>query len=400
MKTAQQELLSKKLIFLFLLLYGLYTWNNGVQPARASSITQNIMDDQLSKLGVEDIKEYWTTIMTDYEGFLPETQKGSLMEFIKGEKDFSIKAWALGILKYLFYEVLIQGKLLGTLILLTVFSMLLQTIQNAFEHHTISKVAYSIIYMVLIILALNSFHIAMQYAQESISTMMNFMMALVPLLLALMATVGSVTSVAFFHPVIVFLVNSSGLLINNFVLPLLFLSALLSIVSTLSEHHKVTQLAKLLRSIGMGALAVFFTVFLSVISVQGATTAVADGITVKTAKFITGNFIPVVGRMFTDATDTVMSASVLLKNTVGIAGVAILFLLAVFPAIKVLALGFIYSFAAAVLQPLGGGPIIECLGIIGKSVLYIFAALATVSIMFFLAVTVIVAAGNLSLMIR
>lgn len=398
-KTADQTV-SKKLLLLILLCYGIYVWCNGGETVQASSVTQSIVNEQLSKLGVEDIKEYWTTIMTEYGGFLPETQKGSLLEFIKGEKEFSIKAWTTGILKYLFYEILVQGKLLGTLILLTVFSMLLQTVQNAFEHHSISKVAYAIIYMVLIILALNSFHIAMQYAQEAIGTMMSFMMALIPLLLALMATIGSVTSVAFFHPVIVFLVNSSGLLINSFVLPLLFLSALLSIVSTLSEHHKVTQLAKLLRTVAMGALALFFTVFLTVISVQGATTAVADGITIKTAKFITGNFIPVVGRMFTDAADTVMSASILLKNTVGIAGVAILLLIAVFPALKILALGFIYSFAAAVLQPLGGGPIIECLGIIGKSVLYIFAALTTVSIMFFIAVTVIVAAGNLSLMIR
>ncbi|MDM5338901.1 stage III sporulation protein AE [Fictibacillus enclensis] len=388
------------MVVLLCLLLGFYLWNSGGETVQAASMTENIMNEQLSKLGIDDIKEYWTTIMNEYGGFLPETQKGTLLEFVKGEKEFSIKAWAIGILKYLFYEILVQGKLLGTLILLTVFSMLLQTIQNAFEHHSVSKVAYAIIYMVLIILALNSFHVAMQYSKEAIETMMNFMMALVPLLLALMATVGSITSVAFFHPIIVFLVNSSSILINSFILPLLFLSALLSIVSTLSEHHKVTQLAKLLRSLGMGALAVFFTVFLSVISVQGATTAVADGITVKTAKFITGNFIPVVGRMFTDATDTVMSASVLLKNTVGIAGVAILFLLAVFPAIKVLAIGLIYSFAAAVLQPLGGGPIIECLGIIGKSVFYIFAALATVSIMFFIAVTVIVAAGNLSLMIR
>lgn len=33
----------------------------------------------------------------------------------------------------------------------------------------------------------------------------------------------------------------------------------------------------------------------------------------KTAKFVTGNFIPVVGRMFTEAADTVISASGLLK---------------------------------------------------------------------------------------
>jgi stage III sporulation protein AE len=212
--------------------------------------------------------------------------------------------------------------------------------------------------------------------------------------------VGSIASVAFFHPVILFLVNTSGLLIKNFVLPLLFLSALLSIVSTMSEHHKVTQLAKLLRNIGIGTLAVFFTVFLGVMSVQGATAAVADGITIKTAKFITGNFIPVVGRMFTDATDTVMSASILLKNSVGIIGVIILLLLAVFPAIKVLILAFIYNIAAALLQPLGGGPIVECLGIIGKSVMFIFAALMTVSIMFFLAITIIIAAGNVTMMVR
>lgn len=108
--------------------------------------------------------------------------------------------------------------------------------------------------------------------------------------------------------------NTSGLLIQNIVMPLIFLSAILSIVSTMTDQYKVTQLANLLRNIAIGALAVFLTVFLGVISVQGASAAVTDGITLRTAKFITGNFIPVLGRMFTDATDTVISASLLLKH--------------------------------------------------------------------------------------
>lgn len=99
---------------------------------------------------------------------------------------------------------------------------------------------------------------------------------------------------------------------------------------------------------------------------QGASAAVTDGIALRTAKFITGNFIPVLGRMFTDATDTVISASVLLKNTVGLVGVAILISIAAFPAIKVLSLALIYKLAAAILQPLGGGPIISCLDVISK----------------------------------
>jgi stage III sporulation protein AE len=230
--------------------------------------------------------------------------------------------------------------------------------------------------------------------------MTNFILALIPLLLALMASSGGLASAAFFHPVIIFLMNTSGLLIQNVVLPLLFLSALLNIVSTLTDQYKVTQLAGLLRNISIGLLASFLTIFLGVISVQGASAAVTDGITIRTAKFITGNFIPVLGRMFTDATDTVISASILLKNTVGVIGVAVLLFIAAFPAIKVLSLAFIYKFAASILQPLGGGPVIACLDIISKSVIYIFAALAIVSLMFFLSLTVIIAAGNLTIMMR
>lgn len=355
---------------------------------------------QSESLDLDSVGEYWNMILTEYGGFLPESQKGSLLDFVKGEKQFSPGEWGKALFSYLFHEVIANGKLLGTLILLTIFSVLLQLLQNAFQQSAVSKVAYAIVYMVLIILALNSFHVAITYANQAIESMTGFILAIIPLLLALMATSGGVASAAFFHPVILFLMNTSGMFIKHIILPLIFLSAILSIVSTMTDQYKVTQLAQLLRNLAVGMLAVFLTIFLGVISVQGASSAVADGITLRTAKFITGNFIPVVGRMFTDATDTVISASVLLKNTVGIIGVAILVALAAFPAIKVLSLALIYKVAAAILQPLGGGPVISCLDVISRSVIYIFAALGIVSLMFFLCITVIITAGNLTMMIR
>lgn len=358
------------------------------------------VNDQVEQLDIDDIKTYWDKVMTEYGGFLPESQKGSLLQFLSGEKELSFQEWMKALLKFMFHELIANGKLLGTLILLTIFSMLLQLLQNAFNQSTVSKVAYALVYMVLIIIALNSFHVAIEYTNDAIHAMTNFILALIPLLLALMASAGGIASAAFFHPVIIFLMNTSGLLIQNIVLPLLFLSALLYIVSTLTDQYKVTQLAGLLRNISIGLLASFLTIFLGVISVQGASAAITDGITIRTAKFITGNFVPVLGRMFTDATDTVISASVLLKNTVGVLGVAVLLFIAAFPAIKVLSLAFIYKFAASILQPLGGGPVIACLDIISKSVIYIFAALAIVSLMFFLSLTVIIAAGNLTIMMR
>lgn len=359
-----------------------------------------LVNEQIERMDFSEVETFWNQIVDEYGGFLPELEKESFTDYIDKVNEFSFKEWAIGILKFIFHEMIVNGKLIGTLIMLTIFSMLLQSLQNAFETTTVSKIAYSIVFMVLMIIALNSFHLAVQYASGAIQNMIHFTIAFIPVLLALIATGGGVISAGFFHPVILFLTNVSGLFVDRIVLPLLFLSVLLSIVSTLTSQYKATQLAGLLRNWSIGLLGVFMTVFLSIVSIQGSATAVADGIVIKTTKFVTSNFIPVVGRMVSDATDTVISASVLLKNTVGLAGVGILLLLTLFPAVKILIIAFVFKFSAALLQPLGGGPIITCLDIISKSVIYLFAALAIVSIMFFLSLTVIVVAGNITMMVR
>ncbi|WP_085523398.1 stage III sporulation protein AE [Tuberibacillus sp. Marseille-P3662] len=370
------------------------------EEVSAENLTDQWVDEQLKNLDTSEIKAYWNKVVTQYEGFLPESKNMDLIDFFKADKQGLIKDWMLGLVRYLFHELLVNGKLLGTLIILAVVAVLLQTLQNAFEQQAVSKVAYAVVYMVLIILTLNSFRVAIDYTMEAVNSMSHFLLALLPMVLALIASSGGVTSVAFFHPLIIFLINASGWLIGQFVLPLLFMSVLLQIISTMTEHYKVTHLGNLLRNIALGTLAVFFAIFLGVLSVQGAATAISDGIVVKTAKFVTGNFVPVVGQMFTDAADTVISASMIVKNTVGIFGLVILLFIVAFPAIKVFSLALIYNLAAAILQPLGGGPVIESLSIIGKSMLFIFAALAIVSIMFFLAITIIIASGNLSIMVR
>ncbi|MDN3956239.1 stage III sporulation protein AE [Sporolactobacillus laevolacticus] len=372
------------------------------KPAMAAepkSTVDQWSDKQLDKIDTDQIEAYWNKVVTDYKGFLPETQP-DFKSFVHSNKQGFFKKLINGLLHYFLNELVVSSKLLGTLILLTVFSTLLQTIQSAFEHKAVSKVAYIVVTLVLMILLLNSFRLAINYTNDTVSAMSHFLIALIPLIFALTAATGGMASVAFFHPLVIFLVNASGWLISSFVLPLLLMSALLAIVSTLSDHYKLTRLSELMKNVALFTLAGFFAIFLGVISVQGAATSISDGLMVKSAKFFTGNFIPVVGRMFTEAADTVMGASVLLKNTIGIAGLLILICITLFPLLKILSLAFIYNLAAAILQPLGSGPVIDCLVIMAKSIFYLFASLAVVSMMFFLALTIIIASGNLSLMVR
>ncbi|MFD2672762.1 stage III sporulation protein AE [Marinicrinis sediminis] len=390
----------QQLLILIVILTGMAICSD--QAVLASAGPEDILiEQQAERLQTDALDAYWEQLMKEYESVLPDKQPPSLMDILTGrEEGFSVREVMHALLRYFFHELIYNGKLLITIVLITVFSILLETIQSAFERKSVSKVAYAVSYLVLMIIAMNSFSVAIGYAKSAISSMIHFMVAMVPLLLTLLASMGNLVTVSVLHPLIVFMIHTIGTLIYTTVFPLLFISAVIHLVSSMTDRYKLTQLANLFRHIGIGLLGVMLTAFLGVISVQGATSSTTDGVTIRTAKYITGNFVPVVGRMFSDASDTVIGASLLIKNSIGLVGVLILFMLCAFPALKILALALIYNVSAAVLQPLGSTPISQCLSTIGKSLIYVFAALAAVGFMFFLAVTILIAAGNVSVMMR
>ncbi|MGG4143016.1 stage III sporulation protein AE [Paenibacillus algorifonticola] len=371
------------------------------QQAQAQAALGQLTGSGLNDMDTDAVEKYWNELKNEYGGFFPEQKLPSFAQMLlPGGEGLKLETVLKGLLSYFLHEVLYNGKLLVTIVTLTVFSMMLETLQNAFERNAVSKVAYSITFMVILIITVNSFNVAIGYAKEAIENMIQFMLAMLPLLLALLASMGNVVTVSVLHPLIIFMIHVVGTLVYTLVFPLLFFSAVLHIVSAMTERFKVTQLANLLRSISITILGALVTIFLGVVSVQGATGAVTDGVTMRTAKFVTGNFVPVVGRMFSDAADTVISASMLAKNAIGLAGVIMLLFISAFPAIKILTLALIYNVCAAVMQPLGDSPIVACLQTIGKTLIYVFAALAAVSLMFFLAVTIVLTAGNAAMMVR
>lgn len=371
------------------------------EQAVGSAITDPIVKQQMEQLDLHNFDQFWNELTTEYDQFLPPEVKGNFIDLVvDGKLGVAFKGVLTGLLKFLFHEMFLSSRLLGTIIILAIFAALLESMQNAFEANNVSKIAHTICFLVLMILAVQSFVAATTFAKMAIQTMVDFMIATIPLYLALLAATGGLASAAMIHPLIVFLINIIGDLIQYVVFPLIFFSAILTLVSQLSDRYKVTELANFLRSAAVWVLGVFFTIFLGVVSVQGAAGAVADGVSIKAAKYVSSNFVPVVGKLFSDAADTVVGASLIVKNALGITGVSVLLLICAFPAIKILALGLIYNVSAAMMQPLGDSPIIKCLSVIGKSLLLVFGALATVGFMFFLAVTVIIAASNLSVMVR
>src|SRR5699024_263751 len=159
-----------------------------------------------------------------------DSAKKTVKDMIKQDEGISIVEGIKGVLKFLVLEVIENGQLLGTLLLLTIFSRLLQTDHEAFDKSTVSKITYFVVYIVLIYIVLSSFHQEFFYVRDTVKMMSDFMIAFISLMLSLLAYYGQVISISFFHPFIIIIVHVSGLLISKFISTLLYISALLLII--------------------------------------------------------------------------------------------------------------------------------------------------------------------------
>lgn len=304
------------------------------------------------------------------------------------------------LLNRLFQELAANSHLMGKLLFLAVLCALLENLQNSFEHSAIALLAYSICYIFLAVIALTAFYNALNLARLTVGTMVGFMEALLPLLISLLAGVGAMVSAGLLTPLMLMVVTSVSLIVKDIVLPLLFLAAVLQCVDFFSDRYQVGNLAGLLRQAATGILGLTLVIFVGLITVQGIAGSVADGVALRTAKYATSTFVPVVGKMFADTVDLILGASLLLKNAVGLFGIVAVATICVFPLIKLVSLVLILKVGGALIQPMGDVRMARCLDAMGNNLLLVFGGVMAVALMFFLAITIVIGVGSAATMLR
>src|SRR5699024_11144665 len=369
-------------ITLFVII-GFFLWNLAGYAQIEEPINEhNQADDLLSELDVSDLESFWSDISDDYQDYFPQIERISLKELITNADQLSLIDWIVALINMIGYELFLNGKLLGQLIIIAIISALIKNIQSSFHSESFSIVANFVLMILLTTLAVQSFSVISELITTTITRMHDFIIALLPLLLSLMAMLGGVISASFFHPLIVTFLYFIVLLVDKFILVLIFLSLILHLVSQMNRKFQLTKLADLLRQVGLTLLIISLTIFLTVLSTQGAISAVQDGLGIKTAKFVTNNFGPVVCRMLSEATDTIFATTQVLKNGLGIFGLIFILLIVSLPIVKVAIVGSFFKLAAAIIQPIGDDQVVKSISIIADHVFYLLAVLIVVSFMF------------------
>jgi len=389
----------KKAALLGLLLVNLFF----LFPATAVAATEPAATPGvlLDEAGLDEVEETVGNLETEMKRALPVADFRTLvLNLLKGEVGYKPGDILAAVFRYLFREVVGNAALLGKLVVLAIICAVLHNASTAFEKSTTSSLAYVATYLAMFTVALGSFTVALDAGRDAVDNMAVFVQALLPVMVTLLCAVGGMASAALLHPIILMVIAGAGTIIKNVVFPIIFFAAVLGMISHLATGFSISRLADFLRQVGLGIMGVLTTVFLGVLTIQGVAGAVTQGIAFRTAKYATQTFVPVVGRLFADAMEAVAGSSLLIKNAVGLGGLLFVFLLALFPLLKILALVFIYKLAAALVQPVGETRLADCLGTLGNGMVAVFAVVATSALLFFFALAVVCGMGNLTVMLR
>jgi len=374
--------------------------DSGREAAAAMTLDEQLQR-QLARLNLGGIDTYLNQLDQEVGQYMPRFSFQEVLTNIRqGKLPLDPGAVGQGLIKYFFHELLASGALLGQLLILAIACAVLQNLQSAFSEGSIATLARGVAFLALVTLALASFTQVVRTGSEAIDRMVSFFQSLLPALVTLLAATGGITTTTLLQPVLIYAATIIGTLMRSFIFPLVYLAAILTIVSQISDRFQVSRMAGLLKQVALWSLGLMLTVFTGVLSIYGVAGSVADGVGLRAIEFATGAFLPIVGSILSDAVGTVAGTTLLLKSAVGLVGVVIIFFLAAFPMLKILSMVVVYKIAAAVIQPFGEEQLADVLESISGVLTMVFACVAATGLIFFMAIAIIVVLGNLTLALR
>ena len=321
-----------------------------------------------------------------------------LEDAIKGEVDN--QTIFKKVLSFLGGELVEGLRVLGSILAIVVIHSVLKSVSESLENDNISKLIYYVQYILIITIVMMNFSDIVQVVKETCNNLVGFMNILVPLLISLMIYTGSITTSGVLEPIILFLINFIGNMIQNIMIPIVLIFTSLIVISKISDNVQIDKLSKFLKSGIVWFFGIVLTIFVGVVSLEGTLSSSVDGITAKTTKAVVSSAVPVVGKILGDAVDTVLGCGIILKNAVGIIGVVIVIGICIIPIIKLGILTMAYKLMSAICEPIADKNITSLLDQIGDVYKIFLAILCSISVMLIIGTALVVKISNTGMMYR
>ena len=390
----------KKVIILILINFLVFVSMPSVVQAvgemsEEESRVQDEKIDETTKKGLEDLYDYINKRKTDIELMNELNPSEYVKSYIKnGKGNITVSEISKALISLLFKEVNGVLAMVISIIAIALICSLLKNLQGAFSSKGVSEIAFYACYSIIVMILSRSFLIAISVAKEVIVDVSDFMAAILPILVTMVSLAGGITEAATIDPIVMGAVVIIPRIYSSIIIPLILISFVLQFANNLSEEHKINNLCKLTKQCIVWLQGIIITIFIALLTIRGITSNTIDAVTLKTTKFAVDNFVPIVGKAFSDAISSVAGYSLIIKNAVSGIGLIVIILIILYPILKIVLMSFIYKISASIVEPISDKRITSTIAAAGDSLILLLSCVLAVSLMFFVVIAIIANAGK------
>jgi len=204
---------------------------------------------------------------------------------------------------------------------------LLKSAQNTFvlsEHDGVFDVVAILFISTTVLIPLSN---TMTLVGTVIKNCTSFMALYIPVFAGVIIANGQVVTASVYTTLLMGATESVSGICGYILIPFMSIYFALSLVGAASPNVKISAVSDFVKRVVIAILTAVSTVFVILLSVQSIVSSAADTLTLKTAKFLSGSFIPFVGGAIAEAISTLSGCMQVLKVTVGVYGIIVIALI-------------------------------------------------------------------------
>lgn len=354
---------------------------------RADELQESVFD-QADHLDLDELKDFFVSNGTADYDFYSTFKKMLIGDYNQSENVFEY------IKNVIFSEITSLTPIMIGVIIVALLCEIVRNFKSVCLSGSVGLMVKFVSVLTIITLLFPEYISLWNKTKNLIENIGKFSEIMSPIILTLMVASGGTASAAVYKPSVLLFTD---IVINVFyaiVLPLIGILTAFNVMSHFSKEIKLNRFSDFFGGVLKWIFGIILSVYGLFITIQGLSVSTTDGISAKIAKYAISNSVPIVGGLIKDGIDVVSAGSIIVKNSLGIAGLIGVFYIILSPVIRMAVFSLLLKLVAAITDVFAGDTVPSFLTSVAKSVNYLIASVLTVGLMAFLTVLLMVFSAN------
>ena len=333
-------------------------------------------------------------LVSDIENtpILQSSVREKIESILRGEYFTNYTSLAPALLSLIFGDIRSVLPFVFSLIAIGLLCNLVTNLRSS--NSNFSPIVDFIFLSVTVLIVLVVFKNILSTTNKTISLILTQMQIIFPILITLLGTIGSVSSISIYNPLVAVLTTGVTFVFDKLLYPIFILVLILTILGHLTDTIKFDKINGFLMSTFKWTIGIVFTLFTGFLSIQGISAGKFDSVSIKATKFAMKSYIPIIGSYVSDGMDFFVLGATLVKNSIGLVGVLILAGTILSPIIMIIIYKLALQLSSGVMQMTGNSKISDFLGSVSKILVLPIVLIVGIAFMYIITICLIMCTAN------